>query len=201
MSKAILAAIPIKPFGVAKHRLRGRLDAAARSRLGKAVAARTADAAIDAGALVAIVTGDAAVARWARAGGYLVIDENQGEGTGLDRAAAAAVYEATRRGRPWAIIHADLPLITPSALGAVFRQATARSVLVPSYNGGTNIAAGGKPGFRFSYGLGSFQRHLAANPQAAVITDARLALDLDTETDLRRAGSFPEGRWLRGYVG
>ena len=77
MSKEILAAIPIKPFGVAKRRLSTRLDAPARSRLGKAVAARTAAAATDAGALVAIVTGDADVA--AAAGAPVTVGEAASE--------------------------------------------------------------------------------------------------------------------------
>lgn len=197
MSKAILAAIPIKPFGVAKRRLRGRLDRTGRSRLGKGVAARTADAAIDAGALVAVVTGDPGVARWARARGYLVIDERFGEGSGLDRAAAAATFEAARRQRPWAVVHADLPLVTPGALAAVFHMAAVQTILVPSHNGGTNVVAGNGVGFRFAYGPGSLQRHLARNPRARVMTNAKLALDLDTEEDLDRALQAPGGRWLR----
>ena len=57
MSKEILAAIPIKPFGVAKRRLSTRLDAPARSRLGKAVAARTAAAAVERGAHDVVTAG------------------------------------------------------------------------------------------------------------------------------------------------
>lgn len=200
MSKAILAAIPIKPFGVAKRRLSSRLDARARSQLGKAMAARTADAAIDAGALVAVVTADSAVAGWAKARGYIIIAETLGEGSGLNRAASAVTIEAARRRRPWAIVHADLPLVTPDALGRVFRNATRMPILVPSYNGGTNVVAGAGTGFRFSYGSGSVQRHLGYNTRAIVMTDARLALDLDTELDLDRARGFPEGRWLQEFL-
>ena len=151
--------------------------------------------------LVAVVTGDPGVARWARSGGFLVIDETLGEGSGLDRAAHAVVLEAARRQRPWAVIHADLPLVTPGALVAVFSRATASPVLVPSYNGGTNVIAGHGAGFEFAYGDGSLQRHLALNPRAVVMPDARLALDLDTENDLDRALLSPEGRWLRELLG
>lgn len=200
MTKAILAAIPIKPFGVAKRRLSDRLDARARSLVGKAVAARTAEAATDAGALVAIVTGDSGVARWARIHGYLTIDERSSNGAGLDGAAEAVVLEATRRQRPWAVVHADLPLVTPAALRTVFAIAERSTTLVPSYNGGTNVIAGTGSGFRFSYGEASFHRHFAAHPGATVVTHPELALDLDTVDDLSQALRLRPGGWLQSYV-
>ena len=200
MTRAILAAIPIKPFGVAKRRLSDRLDGPERSSVGKAIAARTAAAATDAGALVAVVTGDPGVASWARKLGYLVIDEARGEASGLDGAAQAVVVEARQQQRCWAVIHADLPLITPPALRPVFDLAHAGTVLVPSYNGGTNIVAGNGSMFRFSYGSGSFHRHLAGSPGAAVLTSPQLALDLDTNTDLSRALNLSTGTWLRTLV-
>lgn len=200
MSKAILAAIPIKPFGVAKARLADRLDGAARSRLGKAVAARTAAAATDAGALVAIVTGDKGVAGWARSHGYLTIDETLSPNDGLNGAAEAAMFEATRRQRSWAVIHADLPLVTPAALRIVFSQAASSLVLVPAHDGGTNIVAGRGTAIAFSYGPGSFHRHLASYPNARVITHPELALDLDTGRDLSRAFDHRAGGWLAHYL-
>jgi 2-phospho-L-lactate guanylyltransferase len=200
MSNAILAAIPIKPFGVAKRRLADLLDARSRSALGKAVAARTASAATDAGALVAVVTGDAGVAGWARAQGYLTIDEKLSKGNGLDGAADSIVLEAARRQRSWAVVHADLPLVTPAALRPVFDLARAGSVLVPSYDGGTNIIGGSGTRFRFSYGRASFHRHIAINSGASVHTDPRLALDLDTKRDLARALALPAGAWLRDLL-
>jgi len=200
MSKAILAAIPIKPFGVAKRRLADRLSTEARSRMGKAIAARTARAATDAGALVAVVTGDPGVAAWARGNGYLTIDERLSGRVDLDGAAESVVLEAVRRQRPWAVVHADLPLVTPAALAPVFELSRTRTVLVPSYNGGTNVVAGSGSWFCFSYGPGSFQRHLAGNDDATVRIDAHLALDLDTSEDLRRAMDLPGGQWLQSLV-
>lgn len=200
VSKAILAAIPIKPFGVAKARLSGRLDPATRSRLGKAVAARTAEAATDAGALVAIVTADSGVAGWARSLGYLTIDERLSPRGGLNGAAEAAVFEAIRRQRGWAIIHADLPLVTPAALSAVFALAAKSVVMVPAHDGGTNVIAGRGGAVRFTYGQGSFQRHLAGCPTARILINPQLALDLDTVRDLTRATMDPAGRWLSAYL-
>lgn len=201
MSKAILAAIPIKPFGVAKQRLSDRMDAQMRSRVGRAIASRTAAAATDAGALVAVVTGDQGVAGWARSHGYLTIDEDRSAESGLDGAAQAVVAEATRRQRPWAVIHADLPLVTPAALGPIFDMARSATVLVPSYDGGTNVIAGHRSLFRFSYGRSSFHRHLAANPGSEVATHPQLALDLDTKDDLDRALRLPNGSWLMELIG
>lgn len=200
MSKAILAAIPIKPFGVAKARLASRLDARTRSRLGKAIAARTAAAATDAGALVAIVTADRDVASWGRSLGYLIIDERISPQAGLNGAGEATLYEAAQRQRPWAIIHADLPLVTPAALNPIFAAAGRGLVLVPSYDGGTNIVAGTRTTLEFAYGPGSFQRHLARHPRALIHTDPRLALDLDTAGDLDRTLTHADGRWLRDLI-
>ena len=194
MSKPILAAIPIKPFGVAKRRLADRLDGPTRARLGRAIAARTATAAADAGALVAVVTGDPGVAAWARGNGYLTIPENGP--AGLNGAADAALGTAAKQQRPWAVIHADLPLITPGALAPIFELASSRTVLVPSHDGGTNVIAGSTTTFRFSYGKTSFHRHLASHPSSAVKTHPQLALDLDTSEDLTRALSDPLGGWL-----
>lgn len=200
MSKAILAAIPIKPFGVAKRRLSDRLDRQARSNVGRAIASRTAAAATDAGALVAVVTGDPGVANWARTHGYLTIDEGASVEPGLNGAAQAVVAEATRRQRPWAIIHADLPLVTPAALGPIFELARTDTVLVPSYDGGTNVIAGHRSLFDFAYGRASFHRHLAANPTAIVVTQPQLALDLDTKSDLDRALDLSKGSWLTELI-
>ncbi len=200
MSKAILAAIPIKPFGVAKRRLAGRLDAVTRSRVGRAIAARTAEAATDAGALVAVVTSDDGVAGWARSHGYLTIDESAVAEPGLNGAATAAMLEAARRQRSWAVIHADLPLITPAALLPVFARARTTTVLVPSYDGGTNVVAGCGSAFNFSYGPASFHRHLAAHPGSVVCIDPALALDLDNNVDLTRALRHPQGTWMQALV-
>jgi 2-phospho-L-lactate guanylyltransferase (CobY/MobA/RfbA family) len=139
------------------------------------------------------------VAAWARTNGFLTIPEL--DGRGLNGAADAVVAEAARRHRPWAVIHADLPLVTPAALAPVFELAAAGAVLVPSHDGGTNVIAGSGTTFRFAYGRASFQRHLIAYPNSAVVTDARLALDLDTSRDLTRALAHPLGKWLVPLVG
>jgi 2-phospho-L-lactate guanylyltransferase (CobY/MobA/RfbA family) len=129
-----------------------------------------------------------------------VIDERLSGRTGLDGAAESVVIEAARRQRPWAILHADLPLATPLGLARVFNQCRTQTVLVPSYNGGTNLIAGTEAEFHFAYGDGSFHRHLAYNSPVSVQIDAELALDLDTLADLNRALALPSGRWLKALV-
>jgi 2-phospho-L-lactate guanylyltransferase len=191
----LLAAIPVKPFGVAKARLSGELGPEQRTRLGKAIAARTAVLARQAGARVVVVTGDTGVAAWAQSIGFDVLPE--GPQTGLDAAAASAAAAATER---WAIIHADLPLATAADFRTVFDATGDGIVLVPSYDGGTNVVAGSNPEFPFSYGPGSFHRHLAAAPGAQVLTHPRLAMDLDTPRDLDYARASRRGGWLEPFL-
>ena len=194
----ILAAIPVKPFGVAKARLSTQLSPEQRARLGKAIAARTAILSRQAGADVAIVTGDDGVAEWATALGFVVLPE--GPVASLDGAARTVAERAAAGGRRWVVVHADLPLATAGDLRIVFAAATEGALVVPSHDGGTNLLAGSDPAFPFAYGTGSFHRHLAASPRAAVITHPRLAMDLDTPADLAFARHAKGGSWLAPFL-
>ncbi len=191
-----MAGIAIKPFGVAKARLAPVLDAAERARLGMAVAAHTIRAVAGSGAAPNVVTGDAGVAAWARSHGWDVIDERPGGG--LDGAAAAVVDAAGNR--PWAVIHADLPIVTPADLEAVWAALEHGPVVAPSHDGGTSVVAATGP-VTFSYGHLSFHRHLAALAGATVVSRPGLALDLDEPGDLEAALASPEGAWLEGVLG
>ncbi len=194
---APLVGVPVKPFGVAKSRLAPRLDAAARRRLGQALALRTASRAAAAGGEPAIVTGDDGVAAWAGANRIEVIPE---PAPSLDAAASAVVAAAALSGRPWLIVHADLPLVTEEDLAHVMEIAAAdRMALAPARDGGTNVLAGSRR-FRFAYGPDSFHRHLRrAGSGAVVVTTVSLALDLDTLADLAAAAAHPDGEWLTSY--
>lgn len=183
----MIAAIPVKPFGVAKARLSPVMDAVARSRLGRFIAWRTASTAASAGATVVIVTADAGVAAWARDLGHEVVMEHPRHGSGLNGAAAAGVARAGEAGVPWAILHADLPIVGIGDLTRAFADGRRGWVLAPSHDGGTNLIAGPGLDFPFSYGPGSFRRHLGAVPGARVVSRPGLALDLDTPRDLARA--------------
>jgi len=97
------------------------------------------------------------------------------------------VAHAARLGLRWAVIHADLPLVTVEDLAAFFGAMAGGAAIAPSHDGGTNVIGAGLAEFRFQYGPGSFHRHLAAVPGARVVCRPNLALDLDTPRDLERA--------------
>jgi 2-phospho-L-lactate guanylyltransferase len=189
-----LIAVPIKPFGVAKRRLATVLDASTRSIVGREVAARTLDMAGAAGGRVVVVTADGGVRAWAARRG--VESTGQSEG-GLIGAAMAAV--AMAHGAPWVVAHADLPLVDTADFEAIVEAVEeCEVVLAPSFDGGTTVVAGTVASFPFSYGPGSFRRHLAvARERARIVVRLGLALDLDGPSDLSAALRHPRGSWLR----
>lgn len=190
---SLLVGIPVKPFTVAKARLGSVLDAGSRRRLGRAIAARTATCAAETGAEVCIVTGDDGVAAWAHRLGFSVLAEPTG--AGLDGAAGAVALAAPD---DWAVLHADLPLLTSQELTSALGHAG--PVIAPSHDGGTSLVkASGS--FPFAYGPASFRRHRAARPTATVVTTPGLALDLDTARDLTVARRLAAGRWLEELLG
>jgi len=191
----MLAAVPIKPFGVAKGRLRSVLDAAARSRLGMAVAANTLAVLGAAGAEVAVVTADDGVIKWATNQGVRVIVDSD---MGLDGAARAVVEESDG---PWAIFHADLPLLSVADVNALVEAIPEQGIaLAPSADGGTTVIAGVVRWLGFAYGPGSFARHMAsaAGLPHAVVSRPGLALDLDTPADFAIAKSLAGDSWPTG---
>ncbi len=181
----LLIAIPVKPFGVAKARLRPVLNADQRSRLGRAIAAHTIDLASKTGGSVAVVTGDTGVANWAVRLGADVISEP--EPGGLNEA-AAAVAALRKQGGGWAILHADLPLLELTELkGALEKWRAGQILLAPSYDGGTSLLVADGD-FPFAYGPESFHRHLKVAPdRTRVVIRRGLAIDLDTPSDLLAA--------------
>lgn len=190
-----IVGIPVKPFGVAKQRLHVRLTSAARSRLGRQIAARTAETVAAADGQVVIVTGDAGVRQWAT--GLALGTVSEWEGGGLDGAAGALRDHAIAAGRPWLVLHADLPLISVGEIAAVLQALRAgRAVIAPSHDGGTS-ALGGVGDIDFRYGIASYHRHLRQVPTADVIVCPGLALDLDTVGDLDAVLRHPRGDWIK----
>lgn len=144
------------------------------------LAGRTTAVLCGAGVDIVVVTGDASVRQWASQQAFRVVDEP--DPPGLDAAAAAGLD--TVRG-PWMVVHADLPLIIDEDVAAAQRAlAPEIHVLTPSHDGGTSLIGGSSPTFPFAYGVGSFRRHLAAVPDAAVLIRPGLAIDLDRPSDL-----------------
>lgn len=193
----MLAAIPLKGFGSAKTRLGDSMPPANRERLAAAVAERVVSACSGAGWSVAVVSRSLDVIAWCAENGIDVIAD---PGGGLDVAATAAV--AHTGDGPWALVHGDLPLLTPADLDDVAAiVAQGSTVLAPSRDGGTNLIAG-TGAFAFSYGPGSFVRHIgaASNRKPLVVIRTGLAVELDTAADLRAVRRHPAGAWLDAFL-
>ncbi len=169
------------------------LSEGARSSLGRALAARTAALAVEAGLIPVLVAGDAEVAEWALLEGFPSIPD---PGGGLDAAAGAGADWAGEAASDWVVLHADLPLLTTHELEELVEALSRhRAVIAPSADGGTSAL--GAPGpMAFSYGPGSFHRHLARCPEAAIISRTGLLHDIDTVADLEAARRHPRGAWL-----
>jgi 2-phospho-L-lactate guanylyltransferase len=139
-----------------------------------------------------VVSGCARTLRLARAAGAIALREPQPR-RGLNHAIAHAVRRALRCGaRRVLILPCDLPALTATALDALIARSRpdARVVIAPDRDGtGTNaLFLGVRARFAFTYGPGSFERHLAAARSrgwvAAVCARPELTLDLDTPHDL-----------------
>ena len=174
--------VPIKAFSEAKVRLAPVLNAADRAALARSLAGGVIAAA---GPVpVSVVCDDREVAEWATTQGASVIWT---PARGLNAAVAEGVTALASQGVALVTVaHADLPLVT--TLAGLGRPATA--VLAPDRRGdGTNvIAIPTDCGFSFSYGAGSFRRHLAEARRVGldveVVERADLAWDVDIPDDL-----------------
>ena len=174
--------VPVKSFAEAKVRLAPALAPDERAALARAMAERVLAAA---GRLpAAVVCDDRDVADWARGLGVLVVWE---PGRGLNGAVEAGIAQLRSLGVEKVVVaHADLPLASDLTWVADFDGVT----LVPDrYDDGTNVACvPSDSGFRFSYGPGSFARHLAEADRLGlavrVVHEPSLGWDVDVPTDL-----------------
>ena len=188
----VTAVVPIRSFQ-GMTRLSDELTSAQRRELSEHLATTVVDAASRAGLTVVVVSDDPEVREWA-SGKLCVIasDGDTGTGQGLNRSVTQAV--AGLGWGAWIVLHADLPLIDPAIVSRVADEvAEGRSVVCPSLDGGTNAIAGWGP-FDFAYGPGSFTNHLSKLPDAKVIVDRAIAIDIDTighYTALRTLGRTP----------
>lgn len=172
--------LPIRDFA-GMTRLATILSAGQRSRLAQDLASRMLVCGAQAGCEPIIVTRDRDVVEWAAEVGAEVVPDI---GSDLDEAAATGIAGTQT---PWVVAHADLPFVTVEALTEVVECASTGVVLVPSVDGGTN-AIGGTGSFPFSYGPGSFHRHLAVVPNAKVLPSRALSVEVDTPIHLMATG-------------
>ena len=182
-TRAVL--VPVKAFAEAKRRLGPALSDGDRQELVRAMAERVLEAA--APLPVAVVCDDTTVADWARQHGALVVWEpgrglNGAVEAGIERLGSMGVEEVT-------VAHGDLPLAQGLGSLAPFAGVT----LVPDRrDDGTNvIRLPSGCGFQFSYGPGSFNRHLAEADRLGLATEIlrvpALAFDVDLPSDLHWA--------------
>jgi 2-phospho-L-lactate guanylyltransferase len=176
--------IPIRTFTLANTRLSDELSADARATLAR----RLADTVVRAarGAPVVIVTSAPEVEAWALERG-LDVEPDPGS---LDAAATVGIEALAGRGVPRAVVaHADLPFA--SSFVPVTRDADCPiAVLVPCQrdDGTPVLSVPTHARMAFSYGPGSFRRHVVAARAAGlavrVVRDPGLGFDVDTADDL-----------------
>ena len=183
--------IPVKAFRLAKVRLASALSAADRSALARDMADTVLAAAHD--LPVAVVCDDDEVAAWAHERGARVVWR---PGRGLNPAVTDGVAALAAAGHRRVIVaHADLPHAVDLAWVAEFDGIT----LVPDrHEDGTNVMAlPSDCGFTFSYGSGSFARHVAEAERLGlpvrVVHEARLGWDVDVPEDLIAPDFSPAG--------
>jgi 2-phospho-L-lactate guanylyltransferase len=174
--------VPVKAFAEAKGRLGEALPDGVRRQLVRNMAEHVLSMA--APLPVAVVCDDTEVADWARRQGALVIWE---PGRGLNGAVEAGVKHLADMGvEQVTVVHGDLPLAPGLEALGQFDGVT----LVPDHQGnGTNVLRlPSRCGFHFSYGPGSFQRHLAECGRLGVpfqvVHEPGLAFDVDWPADL-----------------
>lgn len=193
----VTAIVPIRSFEHGKGRLSSDLHPDQRNRLALGMAQRTVDAAESALLLPVIVTAAEEVRTWAVDLGLLVLPEIS---AGLDSAARVGTAWAVSNGMSWAVIHSDLPLVTSAALAELADLAdSGRDVIAPSADGGTTAVSSAGP-IAFTYGPGSFHRHLAQLDEPTVLAKLGTLHDLDSLHDLNAALAHPEGAWLAEIV-
>lgn len=173
--------VPIRSFDDAKSRLARVLDRPARLKLMVELAERVVHAARR--LPVWVVSEDPAVATWAAGLGAVPLGVDR---HGLNESVGAAVEVMARRGFDRVIVaHADLANVVD--LTTMDRPGV---VIAPDrHDDGSNVLCiPATSGFRFAYGPGSFQRHLAEADRldlpVEIVRDPSLALDIDEPGDL-----------------
>ena len=188
------AIIPLKASAGAKSRLAGALDADARERLVRAMAAHVTAAArgamnIDRLCLVAPGKPDFAD------DALLVADPGQGLNPALIAALAAVTAQGASRA---VIVAADLPTLAPRDLELLAAAPAGEIAIAPDRHGtGTNALSLPLPqaaGFAFAFGIDSCALHHAEAERLGlaieVIHSPGLARDIDEPPDLADAAAL-----------
>lgn len=174
--------IPVKAFGHAKGRLREALDEQTRATLAQRMATHLVQA--QQNVTVAICCDDQGVADWADSLGASII---WCPGTDLNGAVQQGLAEARAAGYlSVAVAHSDLPLA--ASLDGLLGWSGVTLVPDRHRTGSNVITLPTSIDFQFSYGEGSFQRHVAEAVRhqcgIRIVHDARLGWDVDHPDDL-----------------
>ncbi len=178
--------VPVKAFHDAKLRLSAVLGPKERAALARELASRVIGA--GGGAPVFVVCDDHDVAAFAAALGAEVIWT---PGLGLSGAVSRGVERLGEQGFTLVTIaHADLPHAERLDL---IGEAGEVTIVPDRVRDGTNVmSVPSGAGFSFSYGRGSFERHCKEAErlglEVVVVTDERLAADVDLPADLALIG-------------
>jgi 2-phospho-L-lactate guanylyltransferase len=197
MQNPAMILVPVKNLARAKQRLAAVLDQPARTELAQAMLQDVLETLRGRRPQVALVTSDPFAVDLAGQFRFDVIPDvaNRSETDAIEM----ATQLATSRGAEYTlVIPADIPLITPKELDAIFAAAPAEgSVLVPAADGrGTNAALRRPPAlFPLRFGNNSFKPHLTAARTAqkpcVVLRLPGIALDVDNPSDLRDLAAAP----------
>jgi 2-phospho-L-lactate/phosphoenolpyruvate guanylyltransferase len=187
--------IPLKSFHHAKARLSALLSRRERS----ALAAQMAWGVVQAAAPLPtfVICDDDDVADWAS---ELGVEALVREAPGLSAAVQSGVAEMTARGIDHLIVaHGDLPLAA-AAPGGLARWVVPGEVRVitDARRDGTNVVSlPAGLGWRFAYGPGSCERHVAEAERLGltieIVEDPVFSLDLDLPDDVAHVWSVLRG--------
>lgn len=194
----IWAVVPVKDFAMAKSRLAAALSPSARAELARAMAEDVLSALQSAKVAqhVCVLSESPAAQQLAARMGAVWLDEGTvAAAPGLNAAVAgAARFAAARGATALLVVHADLPLLTASAVTHVLDiwsnlSGTGRVVLARSRDGGTNICLAERPdAFTYHYGADSHALHVdECVRRHCVVANVEMlatALDVDTKDDL-----------------
>jgi 2-phospho-L-lactate guanylyltransferase len=195
----VVALVPVNRLDRAKGRLAGLLSPGERMDLTRATLLTALDALEGADIPAFVLTADERARAIVGARAEVLDEDAALRGLNPQLEAALAALRTQLGDTAVLIVHADLPLATSDSLTRVIEAAAEEPsvTLVESGDGGTNVMLLRPPGlFPLSYGLGSARRHRAAAHALTVrvVDEPDLALDLDTEDDVRRLLATERGR-------
>ena len=176
--------VPVKAFAQAKHRLSPQLSQSERADLSRSMATHVISVA--APFEVFVVCDDDEVASWAKGLGAEVVICHE---VGLNPAVAQGVKHLRHLGFRQAIVaHGDLPLA--SGFTQFIDEESCVGIAPDRWENGTNVlSVPTECNFEFSYGPGSFYRHIQEANRLGlpekIHRDPALAFDVDLPCDLK----------------